>query len=79
MYLLFSLTNALETLPVELIETYFLAKLTKYHIFLKFLAKKHCFRNKWRSITILELEFQKLKFLISFAIVALLSWKLAII
>ena len=54
-------------------------KLAKYHIFLKFLAKKHCFGNKWRFTTFLELEFQKLEFLISFATVALLRWKLAII
>ena len=25
--------------------------MTKYHIFWKFLAKKHCFRNKWQSTT----------------------------
>ena len=48
-------------------------------LFLKFLAKKHCFGNKWQSTTFLELEFQKLEFLISFATVALLRWKLEII
>ena len=25
--------------------------MAKYHIFWKFLAKKHCFRNKWQSTT----------------------------
>ena len=25
--------------------------MAKYHNFLKFLAKKHCFGNKWKSIT----------------------------
>ena len=30
------------------------AKLAKYLLFLKFLAKKHCFGNKWRSITFLR-------------------------
>ena len=25
--------------------------MTKYHTFWKFLAKKHCFRNKWQSTT----------------------------
>ena len=27
------------------------AKMAKYHIFWKFLAKKHCFGNKWQSTT----------------------------
>ena len=27
------------------------AKMAKYHIFWKFLAKKHCFENKWQSTT----------------------------
>ena len=26
-------------------------KMAKYHIFWKFLAKKHCFGNKWQSTT----------------------------
>ena len=52
--------------------------MAKYHNFWKFLAKKHCFENKWQSTTFLELEFLKLEFLISFATVALLSWICAI-
>ena len=52
--------------------------MAKYHNFWKFLAKKHCFENKWQSTTFLELEFQKLKFLISSATVVLLSWISAI-
>ena len=27
------------------------AQMAKYHIFWKFLTKKHCFRNKWQSTT----------------------------
>ena len=27
------------------------AKMAKYHIFWKFLAKKHCFGNKWQTTT----------------------------
>ena len=27
------------------------AKMAKYHNFWKFLVKKHCFGNKWQSIT----------------------------
>ena len=27
------------------------AKMAKYHIYWKFLAKKHCFGNKWKSTT----------------------------
>ena len=27
------------------------AKMAIYHIFWKFLAKKHCFGNKWQTIT----------------------------
>ena len=30
---------------------FYLAKMAKYHIFWKFLAKKHCFGNKWQSTT----------------------------
>ena len=51
------------------------AKTAKYHIFWKFLAKKHCFGNKWESTTFprtlvphqfchcgtAELEFVRLK------------------
>ena len=44
--------------------------------FSKILAKKHCFGTILGNTTFLELEFHKLEFLISFAIVALLRWKL---
>ena len=27
------------------------AKKAKYHLFWEFLAKKHCFRNKWQTTT----------------------------
>ena len=26
-------------------------KMDKYHPFIKFVAKKHCFKTKWRSTT----------------------------
>ena len=48
--------------------------MAQYHNFWKFLAKKHCFGNKCKVPLFLELEIQKLEFLISFATVALLSW-----
>ena len=54
------------------------AKMTQYHNFWKFLAKKYYFGNKWQSITFSRTRFQKLKFLISFATVVLLSWICAI-
>ena len=28
-----------------------MAKMVEYHIFWKFLAKKHCFGNKWETTT----------------------------
>ena len=55
-----------------------MAKMAIYHLFWKFLAKKHCFGNKWQTTTFPELEFQKLEFLISSTTVALLSWTCAI-
>ena len=48
--------------------------MAKYHNFWKFLTKKHCSEINGKVQLFLELEFQKLKFLICFAIVALLSW-----
>ena len=54
------------------------AKMGKYHNFWKFLAKKHCFEINGKEPLFLELEFQKLEFLISFATMALLSWICAI-
>ena len=50
--------------------------MAQYHNFWKFLAKKHCFG---KVPLFLELEFQKLEFLISFANVALLSWIFAVL
>ena len=51
-----------------------LAKRAKYHIFWKFLAKKNTVSDINDKVPLfLELEFQKLEFLISSATVALLS------
>ena len=61
--------------------------MAKYHHFQKFVAKKHCFRTMQGNTTFLELKFHKLKFqmvlesmkvefLIGFATVALVRWKL---
>ena len=55
-----------------------MAKMAQYHNFWKFLAKTHCFGINSKVPLFLELEFQKLEFLISFATVALLSWICAI-
>ena len=41
-------------------------KMAKYHHFQKFVAKKHCFRTKWKSTTFYVLELTKLEFLVSF-------------
>ena len=49
-----------------------------YHNFWKFLAKKHFSEINSKVPLFLELKFQKLEFLISFATVALLSWICAI-
>ena len=64
-----------------------MAKMAKYHHFQKFAEKKHCFGTMQGNTTFLELKFHKLKFqmvlefmklefLIGFATVALLRWKL---
>ena len=37
-------------------------KMAKYHHFQKFVAKKHCFRTKWKSTTFYVLELTKLEF-----------------
>ena len=69
-FLSFSMYINIITLLILNIENrafaHFSAKLVKFHIFFKFLAKKYCFENKWWSTTFLEIEFQKLKFLSNF-------------
>ena len=50
------------------------AKMAKYHIFWKFLAKNTVSEINGKVPLFLELEFQKLEFLISSGTVALLSW-----
>ena len=37
--------------------------MAKYHIFINFVAKEHCFGTKWGSTTFLVLELYKLEFL----------------
>ena len=54
------------------------AKMAKYHIFWKFLEKNTVSEINDKVPLFLELEFQKLEFLISSATVALLSWICAI-
>ena len=52
--------------------------MAKYHIFWKFLEKNTVSKINDKVPLFLELEFQKLEFLISSATVALLSWICAI-
>ena len=52
--------------------------MAKYHIFWKFLEKNTVSEINDKVPLFLELEFQKLEFLISSATVALLSWICAI-
>ena len=54
------------------------AKMATYHNIWKFLAKNTVSEINSKVPLFLELEFQKLEFLISFATVALLSWICAI-
>ena len=52
--------------------------MAKYHNFWKFLEKNTVSEINSKVLFFLELEFQKLEFLINFATVALLSWICAI-
>ena len=52
--------------------------MAKYHIFWKFLEKNTVWEINDKVPLFLELEFQKLEFLISSATVVLLSWICAI-
>ena len=52
--------------------------MAKYHIcFWKFLAKTQFLEINGKVPPFIELDFQKLEFLISYATVALLSWNLS--
>ena len=43
--------SKLKSQLILLFNLYLVAKMAKYHIFWKVLAKKHCFGNKWQTTT----------------------------
>ena len=70
--------SKLKSQLILLFSLFLVAKMAKYHIFWKVLAKKHCFGNKWQTTTFSRTWVLETWVPHQFCYVALLSWICAI-